>query len=144
MASFADELKSAREQRGLSLESLSAETKVNSRHFFALEQGNYRELPGGVFRRGIVRAYLKAVGLEEEAWLPRFQQSFADWQRATGIPPEVNGEAWAVFAENVKRNRAPAATGTGIRWVGVLALLLVLLAAAWATWHFILHDRLPR
>ena len=33
------------------------------------------ELPGGVFRRGFVRSYLGALGLEEGAWMRRFEES---------------------------------------------------------------------
>ena len=63
-AEFGERLRAERERIGITLETMSAQTKVNLRHLEALERGDYRVLPGGVFRRGFVRAYLKAVGLD--------------------------------------------------------------------------------
>ena len=64
MTGFGEALRLERERRGISLEALSAETKVRRRHFLALEQDEFGELPGGIFRRGILRAYLHALELE--------------------------------------------------------------------------------
>lgn len=141
-AGFGEGLRSERERRGVSLASLSAQTKVNPRHLEALEQGDYRVLPGGVFRRGIVRAYLASVGLDEHEWMPRFQASYEAHARALGVATENDPEGWATFAANVKRNRSTPKPKTALRWLGVLALFLILLAATWALWHFLLRARL--
>ena len=142
MTGFGDQLREERERRGLSLDALCAVTKVQRRHLEALEHDQFHDLPGGVFRRGIVRAYLKATGLEEESWMPRFQQSYEEHARRLGQDPEPDSNDWATFAENVKRNRVPAAQSNSLRWLGVLVILLVLIAAAWAVWHFILRHRI--
>ena len=60
MERFCDELRWERERRQVSIEKISDETKVSSRHLQALEAGEYGALPGGVFRKGIVRSYLAA------------------------------------------------------------------------------------
>ena len=65
MERFCDDLRWEREQRKISIETICDKTKVSSRHLLALEAGQYGELPGGVFRKGIVRSYLGALGLEE-------------------------------------------------------------------------------
>ncbi len=127
----------------MSLETMCAETKVNSRHLDALERGDYKALPGGVFRRGIVRAYLASLGLEEREWMPRFEKSYSSFAHASG-QTETSPDAWATFAVNVKKNRSPARRRNTARWLGVLALLLLLLAAGWAVWHFQLQQRLAR
>lgn len=136
MVTFSEELRTERERRGLSLETLAAQTRVQQRYLLALEQGDYSTLPGGVFRKGIVRAYLAATGLTEDEWMPRFEQSLAGHLRAQGQEPTNGNEAWAAFAENVRRNRIGAGRRSGVRWVGVLILFLLLAAAAWAVWHF--------
>jgi cytoskeletal protein RodZ len=143
LAGFGDELRSERERRGVSLERMCAETKVNSRHLDALERGDYKALPGGVFRRGIVRAYLSSLGLEEREWMPRFEKSYASFANSTGqtIQPD---EAWATFAANVKKDRGPARQRNTARWMGVLALFLLLVAAVWAVWHYLLLQKLVR
>ncbi len=143
---FGSELRFERERRGVSLEALCAQTKVNSRYFEALEHGEYNLLPGGVFRRGIVRAYLTCVGLDEHEWMPRFQASYAERARLLGPDTrpidQPSDEAWAAFAANVKKNRAAPRPRGGARWFGVLALLLLLLAATWALWRFVLQARI--
>jgi cytoskeleton protein RodZ len=144
LTGFGGELRSERERRGISMERLSAETKVNPRHFDALERGDYRALPGGVFRRGIVRAYLGAVGLEQSEWLARFEASYAAQSEKVGTEQEQAEEAWATFAENVKRNRAAPKPRNTERWLGVVALFLLLLAASWAVWHYVLEGRVQR
>src|SRR5271154_4079826 len=102
MERFCDELRWERERRKVSLEKISEETKVSSRHLHALEAGEYNELPGGVFRKGIVRSYLGVLGLDEVSWLERFEASL----RESGAATET--EDWAEFAENVRRNRIGA------------------------------------
>jgi len=141
-AGFGDDLRSERERRGISIEQLCAETKVNRRHFDALERGDYKALPGGVFRRGIVRAYLGSLGLEEQEWMPRFDSSYA--AHAGHPDAEREGEGWATFAANVKKNRNPPRPRHTARWLGVLGLFLLLVAAGWAAWHYILQPRLQR
>ena len=142
LARFGDELRSERERRGVSLEKLYAETKVNPRHFDALERGDYKLLPGGVFRRGIVRAYLGSLELEEQVWMPRFEASYAAFARAVGLDSGQEDDAWATFATNIKKNRSAPQPRQTAKWLGVLGLFLLLLAAAWAVWHFVLAGRL--
>jgi cytoskeleton protein RodZ len=144
MAGFGEELRLEREGRGISLEDLSAETKVQPRYFEALEQGEFHELPGGVFRRGIVRAYLSGLRLEETAWMSRFEASAAEHARRRGENSDADAEAWVTFATNVKRNRSEQRRTTGWRWLGVGALLLVVGSGGWALWVFELRRMLGR
>jgi cytoskeleton protein RodZ len=118
------------------MEKISGETKISTRHLEALEAGEYSELPGGVFRKGIVRSYLTAVGLEENPWIERFEASL----RESGAE---NGNAdWTEFAENVRRNRSGGGSKTDLRWMGVGTMVTMLGVLGWAVWKFALHGRL--
>ena len=141
MAGFGDELRFERERRGVSLGTLCAETKVNTRHLEALEHSDYHALPGGIFRRGIVRAYIAALGLDEQLWMPRFEQSLAEAARSAPQTPVAEGEAWAAFAANVKKNRGPQGAGKQAQWMGVLAVSLSLGGGTWVVWHYVLRSR---
>lgn len=138
MERFCDELRWAREQRKISIEAICEETKVSPRHLRALEAGEYGELPGGVFRKGIVRSYLAALGLEESSWLDRFEASL----RESGAEDNAV-EDWSEFAENVRRNRGAHESETKLRWMGVAMMVAAVLALAWCVWKFILHEQLP-
>jgi cytoskeletal protein RodZ len=137
MERFCDELRWEREQRKISIETICDKTKVSARHLLALEAGQYGELPGGVFRKGIVRSYLGALGLEESPWLERFEASL----RESGTE-ESSAEDWAEFAENVRRNRGGREHGINLRWMGVIAMMAALAMMGWCVWKFILEGRL--
>ncbi len=142
MTGFGSSLKAERVRSGLTLETISAQTKVSIRHLEALEQESFGSLPGGVFRRGIVRAYIAALGLEETSWMEKFQTSHDTFARRTGAATEPEPEAWQTFAENVKRSRITKPRSFDLRWLYILLMLLALIAAAWAVWHYVLHSRL--
>jgi len=137
MERFCDELRSERERRQITLDTICAVTKVSARHLTALEAGHYGELPGGVFRKGIVRSYLNALGLEESPWMERFELSL----RESGVV-ERNNDDWVEFAENVRRNRGATEAPTGSRWLGVAVMVGMLVALGWGVWRFVLHGRL--
>lgn len=137
MTRYGDELRAEREARGMSVEDICAVTKVSPQNVRYLEAGSYGDLPGGVFRKGIVRSYVGALGLEEAVWLERFEDSCRELGVTSG------GERdWVEFAENVKKNRAQEKSGLGWRWVGVFFLLVALAASAWAAWHYVVRKKL--
>ncbi len=137
MERFCDELRWERERRQVSIETICEQTKVASRHLVALEAGEYSALPGGVFRKGIVRSYLAALGLDEVSWIERFEASLRESGTAS---PEAKD--WTEFAENVRRNRVGSESPTGLRWMGVAMMLGSLMALGWGVWRFALHGRL--
>ena len=66
MASFGENLRREREMRSVSLEEISAATKISVRFLSAIEKQEFDKLPGGIFNRGFVRAYAGYLGLDEE------------------------------------------------------------------------------
>lgn len=130
--SFGSELQLERESRGISLEAVAEGTKVSARYLRALETDDARNLPGGVFNRGMVRSYCRFLGLPEEEWLDRF---------SAYDPPEPEPDL-AEFAENVKRSRPAAAPNVRRRWLVVFLLLAVLGGASYASWRYVVKPRL--
>ena len=64
-SSLGAQLRGARESRNLSLRELSDQTRIARRYLEAIEEDNYKELPGGIFNRSFIKAYAKAVGFSE-------------------------------------------------------------------------------
>ena len=60
-------LRQSRERRGMSLEQIASETKIPLRHLQALEGGDISVVPEGLYRRAKIRAYARAVHLDQEA-----------------------------------------------------------------------------
>jgi cytoskeleton protein RodZ len=137
MERFGDELRLERERKQITLETICAVTKVSVRHLEALEDGKYSDLPGGVFRKGILRSYLAAVGLDEASWLPRFETTL----RQSGAASD-DANDWVEFAENVRRNRGVVTPDTSTRWMGVAVMVVMLAVLGWGVWKFVLHGRL--
>lgn len=67
MASIGQQLREAREARGLSLEDVAAETRIRLEYLEAIEQDNFAALPDDVVARGFVRNFARTVGLDPEA-----------------------------------------------------------------------------
>ena len=140
MVQFGFDLRREREHRGVSLETMCASTKLSIRQLHDVEAGNFRELPGGIFRKGFVRSYLKALDLDEPTWLERFEASY----RASGLAAPTDTE-WVDFAENVRNNRLGGKdSGTRNRWLGVLAMAIALILLTLCVWEFVVSPKLPQ
>ena len=71
-------LRSARELSGLSLRNIADTTKLPVAALKALEENRVAQLPGGIYRRAIVRAYASEVGLDAPAVLRMFLARYPD------------------------------------------------------------------
>lgn len=122
MGNFGEDLRMERISRGIALEEISAVTKIAQRHLIALEQEHFRQLPGGILSKGIVRGYAGAVGLDEIVWTDRFLKAY----RASGGVIE-DDRAWTAFAANVGKARMMHrdAVELRLRWAGAILLLIV-------------------
>jgi transcriptional regulator with XRE-family HTH domain len=59
-------LRSTRENRGLTLERIARETRIPQRHLEALEHADLTASSAGFYQRAEIRAYARAVGLDQE------------------------------------------------------------------------------
>ena len=73
MASFGESLRREREMRGVSLEEISATTKINLRFLQALEAEDFAKIPGGIFTRSFLRTYADYLGLDTERIMAEYQ-----------------------------------------------------------------------
>ncbi|MBA2733449.1 MAG: helix-turn-helix domain-containing protein, partial [Acidobacteria bacterium] len=65
-ASFGEELRLAREARGITLRQISEQTRISIRYLEAIESNDYKRLPGGIFNRSFIKAYAKQISFDEE------------------------------------------------------------------------------
>gem|GEM_PF-2503604 len=135
MTGFGETLRKEREARGVALETITRVTKISNRHLLALEQNQFDSLPGGVFNKGIVRGYARAVGLNEEEWVRRYVSAY---HSTAGSQDEETD--WVQFAENASKGRRSAEGARPemrLRWAGVLLLLLALAGFSWFVWSYV-------
>ena len=65
-ADFGSRMKSAREERGVTLRQIAEVTKISVSALEALERNDISRLPGGIFSRAFVRSYADEIGLDPE------------------------------------------------------------------------------
>jgi transcriptional regulator with XRE-family HTH domain len=64
-ASIGEQLRLAREARGIGLREICDQTRISIHYLEAIEANDYKRLPGGVFNRSFIKAYAKSVGYDE-------------------------------------------------------------------------------
>jgi len=113
---FGEGLKREREMRGVSLDEISAATRIATRFLNAIEREQWDQLPGGVFNRGFVRAVARYLGLDEENTVAEYVLAVGDRPSVpvwTGSPPAVTSEQpWAA-------------------WIMAAILIITLIAGGW-------------
>src|ERR1019366_2358962 len=89
----------------VSLDEISAATRIATRFLQAIENEQWDQFPGGVFNRGFVRAVAHYLGLDEENIVAEYVLAAGDRQSVpvwTGSPPAVTAEqpwlAWIIAA----------------------------------------------
>jgi len=120
---FGTFLRQAREKRGISLQQVSATTKISVRVFDALERNDPRKLPGGIFSRAFVRAYAREVGLDPEMVIEQFTAAFPEQARSDATPTTAVSDDQETF-ESRRRAAITVAQLLGISLVIVVIVLI--------------------
>jgi transcriptional regulator with XRE-family HTH domain len=74
---FGPRLRSERERRGISLETIAAVTNVGIELWQGLERNDFSRWPTGIFARAFVRDYARAVGLDSDEVVDEFCRLFS-------------------------------------------------------------------
>jgi cytoskeletal protein RodZ len=64
--SIGEQLRLARQERGIPLREISDQTRISIRYLEAIEANDFKRLPGGIFNRSFVKAYARCVGYDEK------------------------------------------------------------------------------
>lgn len=62
--SVGERLKAAREEKGLTLEDIAAQTRIPQRHLESIENADWNNLPAPTYTVGFAKSYAAAVGLD--------------------------------------------------------------------------------
>lgn len=69
---FADELKTKREESGLTLKQLATKTRIDLKFLEAIEEGNFAFLPE-LYVKAFVKQFAKTIGLDENITLKKYE-----------------------------------------------------------------------
>ncbi len=119
-------LRMQREAAGRTLREIADATKLGVRTLDALERNQVDRLPPGIFRRSVVRAYAREIGIDPEVTLQAFLALHPD-----GLPPP--GRQTGPVADVAMRPpHLPPATVAAIAVaIAVAAVLLLLGCLLW-------------
>ena len=116
--------------RGVSLEEVSAATRISTRFLEAMEKDQWERLPGGVFNRGFIRSIARYLGLDEDGLVAEYS-----------LDRQSNGNSHTAVERPAKlqRNWQPFAVA-----VGVVILLIAGSAFAYVRYGAAIKARLHR
>jgi cytoskeletal protein RodZ len=66
-------LATIRRNRGISLQQIADSTKISIRSLEAIEQGDFRKLPGGIYNTSYIKQYARAIDYDEGEILKVYQ-----------------------------------------------------------------------
>jgi cytoskeleton protein RodZ len=148
LPSFGEKLRQEREKRNITLEQISATTKIGTRMLQALEEDKFNQLPGGIFNKGFVRAYSRCVGLDEDQTVADYLQASGDAVRTEAgarenegqrVPEKIAAKDHEELRERDSRSlvRLEGSAETPSRQLpwGLFAALLLLIALALSLWN---------
>ena len=128
MPTLGEELKKAREERGVTLRNICEATHIGMRFLQAIETDTYDELPGGIFNRSFVRKYARHVGLDEEQVVARYDQQLAE---KGGEPQKTSSSYLDGYEER---------SSSGRFWLPAL-IFMILCAGAYAAYQYSVNTR---
>ena len=82
-------LSTIRRNRGISLEQIAESTKISIRSLEAIEQGDFRKLPGGIYNTSYIRQYARAIEYDECVLIAFYTREMARSEGA--VPTGSNG-----------------------------------------------------
>jgi cytoskeletal protein RodZ len=121
-------LKKARTERGMSLEDLQDITKIRKRYLEAIEEGNYKVLPGNFYVRAFIKTYSETVGLEPEEVLRLYRSVIPP-----ALPEEQTNEPIRRKRSNVDSRRLERVG----RWASSILLVSFIVLIFGIVYYFV-------
>lgn len=109
-----EQLRAAREARGMSLDDVSQVLKLGVRQVEALENGDWRGLPGNTFIRGFVRNYARLVQVDGAALMAQLDTLLEPAKTSLELPAATPAAMPVASGHGRSRDFAVAMFGVGL------------------------------
>ncbi len=84
-------LATIRRNRGVSLQQIANATKISMRSLLAIEGGEFKKLPGGIYNTNYIRQYAQAIDFDASALLDYYnRQMGAMEENLSALEPKKN------------------------------------------------------
>jgi cytoskeleton protein RodZ len=121
--SFGEQLRLAREARGITLREISEQTRISTRYLEAIEADDYKRLPGGIFNKSFIKAYAKYIGFDEQEALEAYTRTARDQGSS---PDDVTSTPYQPRVYTDDTTRSP--------FVTILLTILILAIISLGVW----------
>jgi cytoskeleton protein RodZ len=129
-ATIGEQLRLAREGRGIPLREISEHTRISTHYLEAIEANDYKRLPGGIFNRSFVKAYAKYVGYDEKEAV----EGYVRYMRDSG---EHDDDPVTTPLQSKVYTDTPATRSPLLTVVLAIVILAVLTAVALSVVHWV-------
>ncbi|MFD1466145.1 helix-turn-helix domain-containing protein [Lapidilactobacillus mulanensis] len=93
-------LRSARIEKGYTLDDLQQITKIQKRYLIAIEEGNFDQLPGDFYVRAFIKQYAETVGLDSADLLDEYHDIIPETQPTDYAENSIENKTRALHEDN--------------------------------------------
>lgn len=140
MSTVAEQLRSAREAKNLTVEQVADLTKIRTDHIRALEEGNFSVFSAPIYIRGSVKNYAGALKLDTTALLAALAAELKGTEKYSEPPPL--SESRKTLVDHITLILAKLNWKMGLAGFAVVALALIVGISFWAWRHHQKSDPL--
>jgi cytoskeletal protein RodZ len=123
LTSLGDELRRRRQEQGVELSEISESTRIGIHFLRAVEQNDFKSLPGGLFTRSFIRTYARYVGMDEDLAIQLYFQQTGQGRQE----------------QHDFNNHALPSVTRSTTWINLIiasTVLIVLVYGGFAGWHY--------
>ena len=132
MSTVAEQLRSAREAKNLTIEQVAETTKLRTDHLRALEEGDFSVFSAPIYIRGSVKSYAAALKLDTAAVLAELAAELKGTEKYSEPPPL--GDNKKTLVDSLTLLLAKVNWKVGFAGIVIAALVLIVSVSYWA-WH---------
>ncbi|OPA77662.1 hypothetical protein BVG16_14550 [Paenibacillus selenitireducens] len=134
MSNLGDLLRNARLEKGMSLDEIQELTKIRKRYLEAIEDGDYKVLPGNFYVRAFVKTYAETLGLDSDEIVQMYKSDI----------PEPISESVSVEPIIQKRRRSERQRqASASKWITSVLMWLFLILIVVVVYFFYIHNAKP-
>lgn len=134
MQTVGEILRSEREKRGLSIKDIELGTSIRSLYIKAIEENDFKVIPGEVYLKGFIRNYASYLGLDVQAIMDVYRQSQTP---EAAVKSEKTTEVKASPKERTPQEDVRASEPSAkkdMNFGKIAGILILLVAAGGAFW----------
>ena len=140
MSTVAEQLRSAREAKKLTVEQVAEMTKIRTDHIRAIEEGNFGVFSAPIYIRGSVKNYAAALKLDTAAVLAELAAELKGTEKFSEPPPLSDSKKTLV--DNITLVLAKLNWKVGLAGFALVALVVIFAVSFWAWQHHQKSDPL--